>query len=164
MTTSLQRTATCMLVLAAACAGPALAQNAAPARAPAMTATAPTGYGAPQQAPIDRRAIQRKREQKLLGAPDGYGAADARGGNIDDARRAALMDEQRMTVIGGEQAGQQGAAGKRKAPAAANGQLRMADAAPGQRAADKLLPDGAAKAAYTDPYATGKRSVYRSPW
>lgn len=83
---------------------------------------------------------------------------------ISTTRRAALMDEQRMTVIGGEQAAQQGAAGKRKAPAAANGQLRVADAAPGQRAADKLLPQGAAKAAYTDPYATGKRSVYRSPW
>ncbi|WP_025601099.1 hypothetical protein [Burkholderia sp. WSM2230] len=162
MTTLLRHTAHCMLLVTAAYAAPALAQGAAPARTPAMTATAPTGYGAPTPAPVDRRAIQRKREQKLLGAPDGYDVGNAQNGNLDDARRAALLDEQRMTANGAVQGGQPGpAADKRKAP---GGQLRVADAAARPRAADKLLPEGAAKATYSDPYATGKRSVYRSPW
>jgi len=161
MTTTLRHTAYCALFVTAAYAAPAFAQNAAPARAPAMTATAPTGYGAPVPAPIDRRATQRKREQKLLGAPDAYDAGVAQNGNLDDARRAALLDEQRMTANAVAQGGPQGAAVKRKAP---DGQLRVADAAARPRAAEKLLPEGAAKATYSDPYATGKRSVYRSPW
>jgi len=69
-----------------------------------------------------------------------------------------------MTVTDGEQAGKPGAAGKRKAPPVANGQLRVADAAARPRADDKLVPQGAAKATYADPYTMGKRSVYRSPW
>ena len=163
MTTPLRHTAHCMLLLAAYTA-PALAQDAAPARAPAMTATAPTDYGAPMPTPVDRGALQRKREQKLLGAPDGYDTGNPQNGTLDDARRAALLDEQRMTVNGAVQGGQPGAAGKRKAPAAVNGQLRVADAAARPRATDKPLPEGAAKATYADPYAPGKRSVYRSPW
>ncbi|CAB3638223.1 hypothetical protein [Paraburkholderia rhynchosiae] len=164
MTTPLRRTATCMLLTAATYALPALAQNAAPARAPAMTATAPTGYGAPVQAPVDRRAVQRKHEQALLGAPSEYSLDNPQNGNIDDARRAALLNEQRMTITGAAQGGQQAAPGQRKAPAAANGQVRVADKAARPRTTDTLLPEGAAKAAYADPYAKGKRSVYRSPW
>ncbi|AXF06993.1 hypothetical protein CUJ91_03050 [Paraburkholderia graminis] len=160
MTTLIRHTAHCMLLLTAVCAAPAFAQKAAPA----MTATAPTGYGAPAPAPVDRRAVQRKREQKLLGAPDGYVAGNPQDANIDNGRRAALLDEQRMTVTDGEQAGKPGAAGKRKAPPVANGQLRVADAAARPRADDKLVPQGAAKATYADPYTMGKRSVYRSPW
>lgn len=161
MTTTLRHTAYCTLLFTAAYAAPTLAQNAAPARAPAMTATAPTGYGAPVPAPVDRRATQRKREQSLLGAPDAYDVGIAQNGNLDDARRTALLDEQRMTANGSAQGGQPGAALKRKAP---DGQLRVADAAARPRAAEKLLPEGAARATYSDPYATGKASVYRSPW
>ncbi|MBW9139955.1 hypothetical protein JNB70_24920, partial [Rhizobium pusense] len=83
MTTTLRHTAYCTLLFTAAYAAPTLAQNAAPARAPAMTATAPTGYGAPVPAPVDRRATQRKREQSLLGAPDAYDVGVAQNGNLD---------------------------------------------------------------------------------
>jgi len=126
-----------------------------------LTATSPAIRRTPTST---TGAVQRKREQKLLGAPDGYVAGNPQDANIDNGRRAALLDEQRMTVTDGEQAGKPGAAGKRKAPPVANGQLRVADAAARPRADDKLVPQGAAKATYADPYTMGKRSVYRSPW
>lgn len=147
-----------MLAGAATCAISAFAQNnAAPAAATV------NGYGAAAPAPVDRAAKNRNNEQLLLGAPREYGDGGMQD-NTDDAQRAALLDQQRMTVTGGQPA----PAGKaqRKAPAAANGQVRVAgQPGPGrQNAGDGLLPAGAAKNTYADPYGTSKRSVYRSPW
>ncbi|MFM0222264.1 hypothetical protein [Paraburkholderia dipogonis] len=168
MMTSLRHTATLTFLAIASCAMPAFAQNAAPnpaggARPPA--ATAANGYGLNAQLPADRRAAHRSSEQGFLGAPNPYGADDTQG-NTNDAQRAALLDTQRMTVLGGDQAAQPAVGkgkGQRKAPAAANGQVRVAGQPARPNAADGLTPQGAARATYTDPYAS-KQGVYRSPW
>lgn len=147
---------------------PAFAQNAGPNAAAAAlppAATAANGYGLNAQLPANRRAAHRSSEQALLGSPNPY-STDGAQGNTNDAQRAALLDSQRMTVLGGDQAAQP-AVGKGKvkgkAPAAANGQVRVA-AQPGRpNAAAGLTPEGAARATYTDPYAS-KQGVYRSPW
>jgi hypothetical protein len=167
MITTLRHTRTSLLLAiatcaaCAVCAAPALAQNAAPApAAPALAATAATSYGTPAPAarakPGDAR---RKSEAQLLGAPRDYGSPDAQQGNTADAQQAALLDEQRMTVLGGAQP-----AVRNKAPAAANGKVRVAGQPGRPNAADGLMPDGAAKATYADPYAPGKHAVYKSPW
>lgn len=152
MSTSIRHAATWMLVAAAACAAPAFAQNNA--------APAANGYGAAAPAPVDRAAKNRNKEQLLLGAPREYGDGGMQG-NTEDAQRAALLDQQRMTLTDG-----QPAPGKaqRKPPAAANGQLRVAGQPGRPNAGDNLLPAGEAKNTYADPYGTSKRSVYRSPW
>ncbi|MFL9914487.1 hypothetical protein PQR75_03550 [Paraburkholderia fungorum] len=167
MITTLRHTRTSLLLAiatcaaCAVCAAPALAQNAAPApAAPALAATAATSYGTPAPAarakPGDAR---RKSEAQLLGAPRDYGSPDAQQGNTADAQQAALLDEQRMTVLGGAQP-----AVRNKAPAAANGKVRVAGQPGRPNAADGLMPDGAAKTTYADPYAPGKHAVYKSPW
>lgn len=166
MNNSLRQPATWLFLALAASAVPALAlaqNNAAP---PAPAANAGTAYGTLPQAPVDRRAKQRTSEQTLLGAPRPYGTADMQQGDTDDAQRTALLNEQRMTVLGGGQ-GAQPALGKGngKAPAPGAAQLRVADqAGPRLKAADGLTPEGAVKNTYADPYATGKHAVYRSPW
>ncbi|MFC6313068.1 hypothetical protein, partial [Paraburkholderia dipogonis] len=124
------------------------------------------GYGLNAQLPANRRAAHRSSEQALLGAPNPY-STDGAQGDTNDAQRAALLDTQRMTVLGGDQAAQPAVGkgkGKGKAPAAANGQLRVA-AQPGRpnAAAGVVTPEGAARTTYTDPYAS-KQGVYRSPW
>ncbi|HYS63467.1 MAG TPA: hypothetical protein VEN30_06560 [Paraburkholderia sp.] len=168
MTLTLQRTAIWMLLAIATATVPALAQNAAPApagAAPAPAATAATGYGGNAQAPANRRARNRNNEQKLLGAPRQYSLDDAPLGKAADAQQA-LLDEQRMTVLGGGQGGKP-ALGKGKPQAdkaPANGQVRVAGKAGRANAADSLMPEGAARNAYADPYGTGKHAVYRSPW
>ncbi|SED11429.1 hypothetical protein SAMN02787142_2581 [Burkholderia sp. WP9] len=163
MNTSLRHTATWMLLAIGSCAAPAFAQKAAPEPAPAATAV--NAYGVNAQLPANRRAAHRDSEKALLGSPNPYGT-DNMQGNTDDAQRAALLDTQRMTVLGGGQ-GAQPAVGKgqRKAPAAANGQVRVAGQ-PGRPnpAANALAADGTAKTTYADPYTSGKRGVYRSPW
>jgi hypothetical protein len=168
MMTSLRHTATWTFLAIASCATPAFAQNAAPNPATAVrppAATAANGYGLNAQLPADRRAAHRSSEQGLLGAPNPYGTDGAQG-NTNDAQRAALLDSQRMTVLGGDQAAQPAVGkgkGQRKAPAAANGQVRVAGQPGRPNAADGLTPEGAARATYADPYAT-KQGVYRSPW
>ena len=164
MTISFRHTRTSLLLAIATCAAPALAQNAAPA--PPLAATAATSYGTPTAAaPANPGAAHRNNEAKLLGAPRDYGSPDAQQGNTADAQQAALLDEQRMTVLGGQ--GGQPAVGKaqrNKAPAAANGKVRVAGQPGRPNAADGLMPDGAAKTTYADPYAPGKHAVYKSPW
>ncbi|SIO59240.1 hypothetical protein SAMN05444172_3915 [Burkholderia sp. GAS332] len=172
MTISFPRTTTLLLLAIATYIGtsaaPALAQNAAPApAAPALAATAATSYGTPAPAaPANPGAAQRNSEAQLLGAPRDYGSPDAQQGNTADAQQAALLDEQRMTVLGGQ--GGQPAVGKgqqrNKAQAAANGKVRVAGQPGGPNAADGLMPEGAAKATYADPYDPGKHAVYKSPW
>jgi hypothetical protein len=172
MTTSLRHRflhpSTWLALALASCALPVFAQNAAPkaaAAAPAFAAPTPTGYGASLPPPVDRRAAQRTSEQALLGAPQEYGADGITQGNTDDAQRTALLNEQRMTVTDGQGAKAGAAKGQRKAPvAAANGQGKAAGQPARQNAADGLMPQGAAKAAYADPYDAGKHAVYRSPW
>ena len=166
MTASIRHTTTWMFLALASCAAPAFAQNAAPAPAAAPAATAATGYGSnAQKTPVERRAARRNSEQQLLGAPHEYSTDDTAQGNTDEAQRTALLNEQRMKVLGGAQ-GAQPARGKgqRKAPAAANGQLRVAGQAGRPTAAEGLMPEGAAKTTYADPYDAGKHAVYRSPW
>jgi hypothetical protein len=161
VTRSIRHAATWVCVAIAACAAPALAQTTAPA---AMTTY---GNGAAAQDPAGRVAKNRNNEQQLLGAPHDYGNADTPQGNLGDAQRTAILDEQRMTVTGGAQAGQAArpAAGKgqRKAPGGANGAMRVAGQPGRPNAADGLTPEGAARNTYADPYAS-KRGVYRSPW
>lgn len=158
MTTSLRHTATWMFLAIASCAVPAFAQNAAPDRAaPAPAATAVNGYGVNAQLPANRRAAHRDSEKALLGSPNPYGKDNVQG-NTDDAQRAALLDTQRMTVLGGGQ-GAKPALGKgqRKVQAAGQpGRPNQANAA--------LAADGTAKTTYADPYSAGKHGVYRSPW
>jgi hypothetical protein len=167
MTTSLRHTATWMFFSIASCAAPAFAQNAAPnpaVAAPVPAATAVNDYGVNGQLPADRRAAHRNSEQALLGAPNPYGTDNAQG-NTDDAQRTALLDTQRMTVLGGGQ-GAQPAVGKgqrKAAPAPANGQMRVAGQPGRPNAANALTPEGAATTTYADPYAS-KQGVYRSPW
>lgn len=156
MSTSIQHAATWMLATIATCAVPAFAQNDA---APAAATT--NGYGAVAPVPVDRATKNRNKEQLLLGAPREYGSG-ATQGNVDDARRDALLDEQRMTVTDG-----QPVPGKapRKAPGAANGAMRVAGPPGGPKTGDALPPPRAAKkTTYADPYGAGKGSVYRSPW
>lgn len=165
---SLRHLAAWTFLAVASSAVPAFAQNAAPnpaatARPPA--ATAANGYGLNAQLPADRRAANRASEQGFLGSPNPYGSDDAQG-NTNDAQRAALLDTQRMTMLGGDQAAQPAVGkgkGQRKAPAAANGQVRVAGQPGRPNAAAGLTPDGATRATYTDPYAS-KQGVYRSPW
>ena len=158
MTTPIRHAAAWMLTTVATCAAPAFAQsNAATA---AMTAPA---YGAEAPAPFRQTENNRNREQELLGAPREYGDGD--GGtrrNIYDAQSAAIPDQKRKTLTGGQPAASKG---QRTAPAAAHDPLRVA-AQPGRpNVGAALLPAGAAKKnAYADPYGAGKRSVYRSPW
>lgn len=163
MMTSLRHIASWTLLAIASCAAPAFAQNAAPALPPA--ATAANGYGLNAQLPANRRTAHRSSEQALLGAPNPY-STDGAQGDTNDAQRAALLDTQRMTVLGGDQAAQPAVGkgkGKGKAPAAVNGQLRVA-AQPGRpNAGTGATPEGAARTTYTDPYAS-KQGVYRSPW
>jgi hypothetical protein len=166
MTISFRHTTTSLFLTIATCAAPAFAQNAAPA-APTLAATAATSYGTPAPAaPANPGAAHRNNEAKLLGAPRDYGSPDAQQGNTADAQQAALLDEQRMKVLGG-QVGQP-AVGKgqrnNKAPAAANGKVRVAGQPGVPNAAQGLMPEGAARAAYADPYDPGKHAVYRSPW
>jgi hypothetical protein len=166
MTISFRHTTTSLLLAIATCAAPAIAQNAAPApAAPALAATAATGYyGVPTAAaPANPGAAHRNSEAQLLGAPREYGSPDAQQGNTADAQQAALLDEQRMTVLGGQ--GAQPAVGKgqrNKAQAAANGKVRVAGQPGDPNAA--LMPEGAAKTTYADPYDPGKHAVYKSPW
>ncbi|MET3230425.1 UNVERIFIED_ORG: hypothetical protein ABIC54_002619 [Burkholderia sp. 1263] len=152
----LRRTVISMLLAIATSAMPAFAQNAATAPAAGPAPAAAAGYGGAAQAPANRRAKHQDREQKLLGAPRQYSLDDAPLGKAGDAQQT-LLDERRMTVLGG---------GK---PAPGKGQPRAGQvpvaAKPGRaKAAEALLPEGAARNAYADPYATGKRPVYRSPW
>ena len=171
MNTSLRHTATSLFVAIAWCAAvPALAQTAAPAPvAPAAAAATAPGYGGINAAaPKNGRAAHRASEEKLLGAPQEYGAADAPQRNTADAQQAALLDEQRMSVTGaGPGALPAPGKGQRiKAPAAANGNARVAGQ-PRPTANDALMPAAAAKATYADPYdltGSGKHGVYRSPW
>lgn len=149
------------------CTAPALAQNAAPApAAPALAATAATSYGTPTPAaPANPGAAHRNSEAQLLGAPRDYGSPDAQQGNTADAQQAALLDEQRMTVLGGQGGQPAVRKGQRNQPqAAANGKVRVAGQPGGPNAADGLMPEGAAKATYADPYDQGKHAVYKSPW
>jgi hypothetical protein len=172
MNNSLRQPAAWLFLALAASAAPvlALAQNnpAQPAPAANTGTNAGTTYGALPQAPVDRRAKQRTSEQTLLGAPRPYGTADMQQGDTDDAQRTALLNEQRMTVLGGGQGAQPAlgkAKGNGKAPAPGTAQLRVADqAGPQLKAADGLTPEGAVKNTYADPYAAGKHAVYRSPW
>ena len=60
---------------------------------------------APADPRADARTRQRKKEQQLLGAPNEYGAAGAQGADTDNAQQAALLNEQRMQVMGGAQGG-----------------------------------------------------------
>lgn len=167
----LRHTTTSLFLAIATFAAPALAQNAAPATAaPGPAATAATGYGTPRPAAAaNARGVRQKHEDQLLGAPRQYGTPDAQQGNTDDAQQAALLDEQRMTVLGGG-AGGQPALGKglrNKAPGAANGKVQAAGQPGRPNAANGLMPAGAAKTTYADPYdptGPGKHSVYRSPW
>ncbi|CAE6824216.1 hypothetical protein [Paraburkholderia domus] len=166
MTISFRHTTTSLFLTIATCAAPALAQNAAPA-APTLAATAATSYGTPAPAaPANPGAAHRNNEAKLLGAPRDYGSPDAQQGNTADAQQAALLDEQRMTVLGGGQGGQPavGKGQRNKAQAAANGKVRVAGQPGGPNAANALMPEGAAKTTYADPYDPGKHAVYRSPW
>lgn len=145
----------------AACATPALAQNAVPDAAAAANNNVPA-----MQTPADRLAKNRVKEQSLLGAPRDYGGDDTPQRNLGDAQRTAIPDEQRMTMNGDEQANQAAqparpAAGKAQPKAA--GALRVAGQPGRPNAADGLTPEGAARNAYADPYAS-KRAVYRSPW
>lgn len=155
-----------LLLALALYAAPALAQNAAaPApAAPALAATAATSYSTP--APAARAnpgAANRNSEAQLLGAPREYGSPDTQQGNTADAQQAALLDEQRMTVLGGAQpAVRKGQ--PNKAQIAANGNVRVAGQPGGPNAAERLMPDGAAKTTYADPFDAGKRAVYKSPW
>ena len=165
MTISFRHITPPLLLAIATYAVPALAQNAAaPApAAPALAATAATSYGTP--APAARAnpgAAHRNSEAQLLGAPRDYGSPDAQQGNTADAQRAALLDEQRMTVLGGAQP----AVRKQpnKAQAAGNGKVRVAGQPGGPNAAARLMPDGAAKTTYADPFDAGKHAVYKSPW
>jgi hypothetical protein len=166
MVIPLRHTAISLFVAIAACAVPAFAQNAAPAPA-APAAAATTNYGTKAPTPADRQLARRNSEADLLGAPNPYGTADAVKGNTVDTQQAALLDEQRMRVTGGGP-GALTAQGKgNKAPAAANGQVRVAGQAGRANAADGLMPATAAKNTYADPYDTsgpGKHAVYRSPW
>ncbi|MFM0240679.1 hypothetical protein [Paraburkholderia phytofirmans] len=168
MTTSLRHTASWTLLAIASCAVPAFAQNAAPNNAaPALppAATAANGYGLNAQLPANRRAAHRSSEQAMLGSPNPY-STDGAQGDTNDAQRTALLDTQRMTVLGGDQAAQPAVGkgkAKGKAPAAANGQLRVA-AQPGRpNVGAGPAPGGAIRNTYTDPYAS-KQGVYRSPW
>jgi hypothetical protein len=167
-TSLLRAIATCATCATCAiCAAPALAQNAAAAPAPAaptLAATASTSYRTP--APAARAkpgAAHRNSEAQLLGAPRDYGSPGAQQGNTADAQQAALLDEQRMTVLGGGQPAV-GKGQRNKAPAAANGKLRVAGQPGRPNAADGLMPDGAAKTTYADPFDAGKHAVYKSPW
>jgi hypothetical protein len=173
MNASLRHTATSLFAAIASCvccAAPALAQGAAPAPAAAAAAPAP-GYGGNAMAPKKGgRAAHRAGEEKLLGAPQEYSSpTDLPRRNTVDAQQAALLDEQRMSVTaagpGGQAAPLKGQ--RNKAPvAAANGNARGA-ARPRPNANDAMLPAGAAKTTYADPYdltGTGKHGVYRSPW
>lgn len=168
MTISFRQTSTSLFLVMAAYAAPALAQNAAPApAAPVLAATASTSYGTPPAAaPAKPGVAHRKSEADLLGAPRDYGSPDAQQGVTADAQQAALLDEQRMTVLGGQ--GAQPALGKvqrnNKLPAGANGKVRVAGQPGGPNAVDGLMPDGAARSTYADPYAPGKHAVYKSPW
>ncbi|MFM0299643.1 hypothetical protein PQR05_18660 [Paraburkholderia sediminicola] len=168
MTISFRHTPRSLLLAIATCAVPALAQNAPPAAAaPTLAATAATAYGTPTPAArANPGAAHRNSEAQLLGAPHEYGSPDAQQGNTADAQQAALLDEQRMTVLGGGQGGQSavGKGQRNKAQAAANGKVRVAGQPGGPNAADGLMPEGAARATYADPYDPGKHAVYRSPW
>lgn len=177
------RTTTLYGILALTLAAPAfaLAQNNGNGNPPPAAAPVATGYGIYAPAPVDRLAKQRASEQTLLGAPREYSSDDLKQGDTEDAQRTALLNEQRMKVLGnaqgapGAQGGQGGlpklgkgvANGNAKGNAAANGaaQFRVADQANAPvNAADALMPAGAAKNTYADPYATRKGAVYRSPW
>lgn len=165
MNHSIRHTATSMCVAiatCAACATPAFAQNAAQAVAPAAN-----DNGVAMQAPPDRLAKNRIKEQSLLGAPRDYGSGDTPQLSLGDAQRTAIPDEQRMTMNGDGQAAQAArpavGKGQRKAPGAANGAMRVAGQPGRPNAADGLTPEGATRNAYADPYAS-KRAVYRSPW
>lgn len=167
MNISLRHTATSLFAAIAWCAVPAFAQMAAPAAPAAPAAATAPGYGMNAAAPQNGRVAHRASEEQLLGAPQEYGA-DTLQRNTADAQQAALLDEQRMSVTR-QGPGAPAAPGKGqrlKAPAAANGNARVA----GQRrptANDALMPATAAKTTYADPYdptGTGKHGVYRSPW
>ncbi len=168
MTTLLRHTASWMFLTIASCATPVFAQNAVPqpdTPGPAAAATAATGYGVNAQPPVNRHAAQRTSEQTLLGAPPEYSADSMTQGHTDDTQRNALLDEQRMTVTAGGQGAKAGPGkGQHKAPAAANGQARVAGQPGRPNAADGLMPQGAAKTTYADPYGAGKHAVYRTPW
>lgn len=167
MTTSLRHTATWIFLAIACGAVPAFAQNAAPnggGNAPPPAATAVNGYGVEAQLPANRRAAHRDSEKALLGSPNPYGTDNPQG-NTDDAQRAALLDTQRMTVLGGQGAQPAVGKGQRKAPAAAKGQVQVAgQPGPPNQANAALAADGTAKTTYADPYSAGKHGVYRSPW
>ncbi|MFL9865164.1 hypothetical protein PQR67_13380 [Paraburkholderia fungorum] len=168
MTITFRHTSTSLFLAIATYAAPALAQNAAPApAAPVLAATAATSYGTPTAAaPVKPGVAHRKSEADLLGAPRDYGSPDAQQGNTADAQQAALLDEQRMTVLGGQGAQPAVRKGLRNntLPAGANGKVRVAGQPGGPNAADGLMPDGAAKTTYADPYAPAKHAVYKSPW
>lgn len=167
MTISFRHTTTSLLLAIATCSAPALAQNAAPAAAPAaptLAATAATAYGTPTPAArANPGAAHRNSEAQLLGAPHEYGSPGAQQGNTADAQQAALLDEQRMTVLGGGQPAV-GKGQRNKPQAAANGKVRVAGQPGGPNAADGLMPEGAARTTYANPYDPGKHAVYRSPW
>ncbi|HZZ10019.1 MAG TPA: hypothetical protein VFE79_04965 [Paraburkholderia sp.] len=163
MTITLRHTATWLLLATASITMSALAQNAPAAGQDAATAAGPQIGGATAPAGVNPRVKQRRSEQQLLGAPNEYGAAGAQGADTADAQQAALLDEGRMRVIGGAPAP---AKGQRKAPAG-NAQGAAAAQAGGVTAAGALMPTGAARATYADPFdatGAGKHTVYRSPW
>src|SRR5579871_4744744 len=109
MTTPIRLAAVWTLTVIASCALPAFAQNNGPAAPAAKAVNNGYGNGAPaydiggtgMQTPADRQARNYKREEDLLGAPHEYGGADTPQDNTEDAQRAALLDERRMTVLGG---------------------------------------------------------------
>ncbi|WP_233800122.1 hypothetical protein [Paraburkholderia sp. HP33-1] len=165
MTNSIRHAAGWLFVAVTTCALPAFAQyNAAPA-APDAAAVNDDGAGLP--APADRRATNRPNEQQLLGAPAEYGGGDTPQGDTDEAQRAALPDEQRMTGTDRDARAQRARGNaQRKTAAAANGQIRVAgQPGPGRpTAAEGQLLQGAPKNIYADPYGAGKPAIYRSPW
>lgn len=158
MNTPIRLAAASLLTAVVTCGPPAFAQNNA-----ATAATTDSIYSAESPAPFGQTEKNRDPEQQSLGTKHAYG--DGNGGpqrNFDDAQRAALLDEQRMTIPDGQTAA--GKKGRPKAPAAANDPLRVA-AEPGRpNTGAASRPAGAAKNAYPDPYGTGGRPLYRSPW
>lgn len=169
MIISLRHITPSLFLAVAAYAAPVLAQNAAaPApAAPALAATAATSYATPAPAArVNPGVAHRNSEAQLLGAPHQYGSPDAQQGYTADNQQAALLDEQRMTVLGGARPAVRNAlkGQPNKAQAAANGKARVTGQPGGPNAAAALMPEGAAKTTYADPYDAGKHAVYKSPW
>ncbi|EDZ97773.1 conserved hypothetical protein [Burkholderia sp. H160] len=164
MTNSIRHTAAWLFIAATTYALPGFAQNNAAPAAP--DANAVNDFGAGPPAPAGRRAANRNNEQQLLGAPAELGGGTLQG-DTDEAQRADLLDEQRMTVTDRDARAQRARdKAQRKTPAIANGQMRVAGQ-PGPGAGSPIaagLLQGISKNPYTDPYSADKHPIYRSPW